>query len=231
MDINFVGFIFSVIGIIATAHALFERLFKYSLFQVFIDITPVFLRGFGQNELSVWLDSRVTKDNIYHAWDAFLLYLVLVSFTLILMVAFWVFLILKIFSIYTIPIYLLILLLIVNIAANFQSAVNQTAIKFKVKYPELQNMDEIKRRMFSEMGLMFKIIFKFFFLDFIIGPYNSLKILLLIILVIMLYGPAWIIRMFQKKKLNLAYAEHRTNYFIGYAFTFLLVGVIISTFF
>ncbi|MHB8104294.1 MAG: hypothetical protein ACYDG5_01975 [Dehalococcoidales bacterium] len=231
MDIKFIGFIITACGIIATAHALFERFFAYSLFTTFIDLTPTFIKSYGNELLPAWLDSRISKDKIYHAWDVFLLYLILLSITLFLMVAFWVFLILQLLSIFSIPMIWLIILIIMNIVANVYSAILQTALAIKIKYPEIQSTDEIMTRMLLEQTLTFKLLCKYFFLDFVIGPYNTLKILLLVVLAIILYWPAWIIRMFQRNKLNLSITGFRTTYFIGYAFIFLLVGTILTTFF
>jgi len=229
--IELIGYIFSILAIIAAAHNLIERLFHYSLFDAFIKFGPFLLKSLVPHEpFYLWLECRTLNKNIYETWDVVLFYFISLTMVFSFVAGFWIILVLKILSIIHISIYILIPWFLILLVANSKSAYNQAAINFKTVYfPNLENAKQIKEKMTLEPLLTFKLYIKHFFRNWPLTPYNTLTVLLIVILILVLYWPAWLIQAIQRKnKLDLSNEKTRATYFMGYFLFFAIIGLTLN---
>lgn len=228
--IEILGLIFAVAGVIATAHTMLERIFHYSLFSTLLAITPLFLRSWFPHEPSIlWFENRSMNRNIYESWDLALIYLFMLLIIFFLSAGFLIFLIFRLINFYYIPTSLLVAWFLLLLFSNFISAGNQAAIQFKIINPMLKNINQIAEHMRRNPLLTLRFATKHFFLNWIKTPFTTLKLLCLVILLVLLYWPAWLIRSFQRtNKIPLTDEGDRTNYLIVYSVFFICVGLLLN---
>ena len=165
-------------------------------------------------------------------WEVCLIYLFLLTFVLFLFSGCWIFLTLKLFSVLNTPIIFIICWFIINSIIFFISSSNQTALTFHIRDRRIKKADTIKNRMSENQPLTLKIFLKYFSTNWILAPYNTLKILLIVILALVLFWPAWLIQAFHMhSKIDLNNDTTKTTYFIGYAFISFLLGISLIFFF
>ena len=108
--LDFLSLALALIGALAGAHILVERLFNYSLFTTFIKITPTFLRNMFPNAESIlWFENRNIQKSIYDSWYLSFIFLLILLSVFFLTAGFWIFLILRLISIFYIPLSILII--------------------------------------------------------------------------------------------------------------------------
>lgn len=220
--------LFILAGITAT-HTVLERLLHYSLFTAFIKFIPIAIRDISNSpKLSLWVESHTTNRDLYEMCGAVLIYFIILSSALFLFFGCWVYLILQILSIVHIPTSLLVTWFIVIFLLMFISAGNQTAVFLMVRDRRLKKIDTIKNRMRQNPSLTLKLTLKFFLTN--LSPLNTLKVLLVALLIIVFYWPAWIIQPILKKRINLNDANTRSTYFTTCAFVYGIFGTSINFF-
>lgn len=231
--IELAGYSFWFLGIIATAHFLLDRFLGYSLFSVFITTAPSLMKSIVPSEpFYFWLEGRIQNKSVHEMWDICLIYLFLLTSVLFLFSGCWIFLILKLFSVINTPIIVIIFWFIINFIIFFISSSNQTALTFHIRDRRIKRTETIRNRMRENQLLTLKIFLKYFSTNWILAPYNTLKILLIDILAILLFWPAWLIQALHvHPKIDLNDDKTRTTYFIGYAFTSILLGQSLMFFF
>jgi hypothetical protein len=89
-------------GAIAGVNIIVEQLFKSTIFTVFLNAIPAYLRvSFPSDELITWFTIRANR-NLYTSWDIALIYFVLTSITFALFIGCWAFLVLTVTGVYNI---------------------------------------------------------------------------------------------------------------------------------
>jgi len=223
--LEILGFVFSIAGAIAAGHVLIERLLQVSLFSVFWRFTPSFLQSFLPNmPFTTWLNIRAQR-NVHEAWDVALFFLVLVPVVLSFMTAWWVLLILTILGIHTIGMFWLVLWFILLFILYFVSAGNQVAIEIKFRHRRA-NLQRIKKYMQQDQLHTIKRFLYFFFRNWLISPLTGLVLQSTLFLLVLLDGPAWLIRIPpQGSKLDLTDDNIRKYYYISYSVLFGITGL------
>lgn len=226
-SLEIIGFALVLVAGVASAYTLIERLLGVTLFSVFWKMTPTFLQSsYPDNPFSGWLQARA-HDNLHEAWELALFLLVAVSVTLFFMLGFWVFLILRLLGIYSIAVPLLILWFFLLFLLYFVSAGNQVAIEIKVRHRRADT-ERIKRYMQEDQVGTIKRTTRFFFRNWVVSPFAGLQILIIILLLIVLDGPAWFTKLFPTgSHLRIADDSVRNHYYIGYAAVSGIVGGIL----
>jgi hypothetical protein len=222
--------IFSISAAIATAHIIIERLFGSPLFSTFLLVMPGFARALFPFEHAIlWFEHRSLNNKIDQAWDLCLIYFFMLLLVLAFIEGLWISIILQLLSVWHLPFLLLVLWFALLFFSNFVSASIQTAIKIKMIPPPIKTINGIKKRMFKNPALTLKLFFSFFFQNWIMPGFNTLKLLFTVSLVIILYWPAWVIRRLQKNnKLDLSNKDERNYYFAGYTLFCVLAAILLK---
>jgi hypothetical protein len=228
--LSILGLIFSISGIIAASNLIIERIFRFTLFSVFISFTPNFLQALFKLDPGIaWFKIRSSGD-MYDLWDVSLIYLLMLSIVLIALVGFWVFLILRLLGIYDIGTFWLSSWFIVLIVTYFQSAVQQHALEIKYKHKRATT-EQIEVYMKKDPIATSRRWLHHFFLNWIRSPLVTLVLLLIIGLFIVLHWPYWLLKMGLKLHFNLNNAKTRQTYYSTYAIIFGVGGLLLMFFF
>ncbi|HUT67953.1 MAG TPA: hypothetical protein VMW86_05330 [Dehalococcoidales bacterium] len=229
--LEFIGLAISILGVFAGCHILVERVFNYSLFKAALVLIPAFLRlMFPSDENILWFENRINKRTIFESWDLSLIFLFLLLLTFALSIGFWLFLILRLLSIFYFPVLLLVLWGVIILLNNIYSACNQAALRFKILYPnKTTTKTDILTAMQQEPGLTFKLLSMYFWSNWIRTPLVTFILLLTIFLVVLLYWPCWIINLIRpNNKLRINEKKTKTNYFSIYSAVLIVTGIIIN---
>ena len=69
------GYAFIVLGIIAGAHTILERLIHYSLFTTFLKLAPSAIGSLSDAKpLKAWLEARTLNRQLHEMWDVSFFY-------------------------------------------------------------------------------------------------------------------------------------------------------------
>jgi len=229
---DIIGYIFCILAIIIGCHTILTNLFHYSLFSVFLALAPLAVKSFvNVEELAVWLQARTPESEYHQMWSVTLFYLVLLAAVLFIMVGCWVFLLLNLLSITHISVVLLTGWFVFNCIIFFISAINQTAVQYKIFDRRLKRVDTIITRMTQQPLLTLKLILKFSLTNWFLGPITTLKVWLIIFLLFILYWPVWIIQLVFRKQISFNNEKAKNYYYIAYAAILAALGTSISFFF
>jgi hypothetical protein len=227
-SLYFLGLVFTIAGTFAAAHVLIESSFQLSLFSVFWKITPRVLQSFSPISFPTWLSIRAQTD-VHEAWDVALFFFVTVSFAFTLMAGCWVFLILAILGIYHIGTFWLITWFVILFFIYLVSASNQVAIEGKFKHPRAKAQRRIRYMQQQPFNTIKRWLY-FMFRNWLISPFTSLVVLLILCLLLLLDGFGWLTMLLpQSRRLDLTNNTVRMYYYGAYSLFFVVAGLLLMS--
>jgi hypothetical protein len=219
----------SLSGAAATAHLVIERMFGSPMFSMFVKVIPRLMTTLYPYEPAFsWFEQKTNAESIEEAGDVCLVFLVALLAVVFLMLGFWVVLVMRLASKWHVPTPVLLIWFFALFVGNVVSAANQTAITFKMIPPPVKTVNGVRNRMLRDPLATAKVAMKYFAQDWVLPIFHSLKLLLTVILVIVLYWPAWVIHATQRNhRLDLAKSDVRTLYFGTYSLFCVVAAVLL----
>lgn len=224
--LHILGLFLQILALILPAYLLFENFFGSALFTVFWKLTPLFIQSMYPGDPATNSFAMRANRNIYDCWDTALSYLFLLPIVLAIMVGPWVFLVLKICGIYDFSTGWLTAWFILLALLYLVSGINQYAIEIVKTHPK-SNAETIQKLVVSNFKMLTKRSFYHWCRNWIISPLMTLILLSLDALLVLLNGPAWLVKFFYRK-FSIADNDTRRHYYIAYGLIAGILGIILT---
>jgi hypothetical protein len=227
VNLGLLGLTLVILGIIAGVNTVVELLFTNPLFTTFLNVIPVFLQSVFPNDPEVLRFAIRAKGNLYNSWDIAIIYLVLMPVVSMLFTGCWLFLILALLGVFNIGTVWLIIWFVVTALIYLVSAKDQYTIEIVSADRRLRSKG-VKNRMLADPIKTMQRVSIQFVINWVRTPLAALGILLTVLLFVLIYWPAWLIKIIPAFRFDLSDKQVRTRYYAFYALIFGIAGAVLA---